>query len=245
MNKSSKSSHVRSWNHRVWLKESTGCDITRCCTCPIVVLVSCKPNKPIWISGWIWEVKKHLVTSFDRCCHCFFLCGVIVFSTHLHAVHSCYSVLSSAISSRQEVTLHNRTEQERHGVPSLYLPPPPVIFSSLNFPTLLFSSLFLSLPSCSLPPFLSPHPFPAPRPPLPTSLISVSEFGNSMRTRRPTSRLCLMKPNVLLTSEHRNGSCWLFSLSINCLSSKTWKQREAPITTFPQLEAHHQFACIV
>lgn len=68
---------------------------------------------------------------------------VVVVATHLHAIHCCFSVLSSAISSRQEVMLHNRTEHKQHGVPSLsfYVPPHSSISPCLPTPFFLPPSI--------------------------------------------------------------------------------------------------------
>lgn len=97
----------------------------------------------------------------------------VVVATHLHAIHCCFSVLSSAISSRQEVTLHNCTEHKQHGVPSLsfYVPPHSSISPCLPTP-------FFLPPSITIPLLLFLHFLPSP--PLGTqqSLKTVRGCGN-------------------------------------------------------------------
>lgn len=120
--------------------------------------------------------------------------GGVVFATHLRAIHCSYSVLPSAISSRQEVTLHNAAERERHGVPFLSSSSSSRCFLNPQFPHLIvaLSSPFpasfhhrhpLLLPTFSHdpPPSLPPAALRCPLLSPPFSITS--PFKNSAKTR--------------------------------------------------------------
>lgn len=134
-------------------------------------------------------------------CALFFLCGVMA-AAHLHAIHSCYSVLLCH-QRRQEVTLHNHRNT---AFPLFILPL--LSFSSLRFPTLFSSSLPPSIiTTISYSPIFSlPIPF------LPTPLSSILV---SYETK--------LLPSLKKHTTNKEIKSYRFSLLISCLSKKTLK----------------------
>lgn len=111
---------------------------------------------------------------------------VFIVATHLHDIDCCYSALSSAISSRQKVTLHNHTEHERHGAPLPFCSFSSYSKSSISPPCLPVLLPPFCLFSSSSPSFITIFSISVSfQPPPHTPLCSVSitsEFKNSIRT---------------------------------------------------------------